>query len=308
MRLANSTVKYFLCALLALIFSSSLGYLGANPEKAVPMAAQKVFTITGQKITDAVLTGWVVSLLLIATIRKMLRGGPQLIPTRGQAILEGVLSLLKSIMEPIVGKHMFKYVFPMLIGYFFFILINNLSGLFPGIGSIAIMDGETPRFLVRPANSDLNTTLALALVSLFGWAYFTFRYAGPRAVFHEIFGNKAEKNEISGAVYYLLFLVFFVVGFIECLSIIFRVVSLSFRLYGNAFGGENLLHHMIALSENLQNFSIIKYLSFIVPLPFYLLEFLVAIIQASVFTLLVSVYVGLISNKGEEHEAQPATI
>jgi F-type H+-transporting ATPase subunit a len=120
MKLVNSTVKYFLCVLLALIFSSSLSYLSANPEKAVPIAVQKVFALTsGQKITDAVLTGWIVSLLLIMGIRRMLRGGPQLIPTRGQAILEEILSLLKSIMEPIVGKHMFRYVFPMLIGYFF---------------------------------------------------------------------------------------------------------------------------------------------------------------------------------------------
>jgi F-type H+-transporting ATPase subunit a len=272
------------------------------------MSAQKIFTFAGQRITDAVLTGWMISLLLIVLIRCMLRGGPRLIPSRGQAILEGMLSMIKSLTEPIVGKHMFRYVFPMLLGYFFFILINNLSGLLPGVGSIAIMDGSTPKFLIRPANTDLNTTLALALVALLGWAYFTLRYAGPHAVFHEIFGNKANKSEIPRIVYLFLVLIFFAVGFIECLSILFRVVSLSFRLYGNAFGGENLLHHMMALSESLQNYSIVKYLAFMIPLPFYLLEFLVAIIQASVFTLLVSVYVGLISNEGEEREQQPATI
>jgi F-type H+-transporting ATPase subunit a len=305
--LASSTVKYFACASMILILSSPLSCLHANSGDGIPMAGQGVFTLAGQSITDTVLTGWIISLLVIAAIRLMLRGGPQLIPTRGQAVLEGALSMLKSLVEPIVGKRMFKCAFPMLIGFFFFILINNFSGLFPGVGSIAIVDGEATKFLIRPANSDLNTTLALALISLFGWAYFTLRYSGPRAVFHEIFGNKAEKGGIPTAVYSILFLVFFAVGLIECMSILFRVVSLSFRLYGNAFGGENLLHRMLDLSESLQNYSAVRYVSFMIPLPFYLLEFLVGIIQASVFTLLVSVYIGLISNEGEEHESKPAT-
>jgi F-type H+-transporting ATPase subunit a len=271
------------------------------------MAGEEVFTFAGQSVTDTVLTGWIISLLIVAAIGLMLRGGPRLVPTRRQAVLEGMLSTLKSLVEPIVGKRMFKYAFPMLIGFFFFILVNNVSGLLPGVGSIAIMDGETTKFLIRPANSDLNTTLALALVSLFGWAYLTFRYSGPRAVFHEIFGNKAEKGGIPTVIYFLLFLIFLAVGLIECMSILFRVVSLSFRLYGNAFGGENLLHRMLDLSESLRNCSIVRYVSFMIPLPFYLLEFLVGIIQASVFTLLVSVYIGLISNEGEEHEPKPIT-
>jgi F-type H+-transporting ATPase subunit a len=291
----------------ALICLSLPGGLFAESGRAISMAAEKVFTLSGQRITDTVLTGWLISLLIIVVVRLMLRGGTHLIPTRGQAFLEAMLSTLKSLVEPIVGKHILKHVFPMLIGLFLFILIHNLSGLFPGVGSIAIMDGETPRFLIRPTNSDLNTTLALALASLFGWAYFTLRYAGPRAVFHEIFGNKAERNEVSRTVYVLLFFVFFAVGFIECLSILFRVVSLSFRLYGNAFGGENLLHHMTALSENLQHYSVVRYISFMIPLPFYLLEFLVGIIQASVFTLLVSVYIGLISNQDDEHSTTNLT-
>jgi F-type H+-transporting ATPase subunit a len=305
--LASSTVKYFARASAFLVLSSPLSCLHANSDDGIPMAGQRVFTFAGQSVTDTVLTGWIISLLIVAAIRLMLRGGPQLIPTRGQAILEGALSMLKSLAEPIVGKRMFKYAFPMLIGFFFFILINNFSGLFPGVGSIAIVDGEATKFLIRPANSDLNTTLAQALVSLFGWAYFTFRYSGPRTVFHEIFGNKAEKSGIPGFMYSLLFLVFFAVGLIECMSILFRVVSLSFRLYGNAFGGENLLHRMLDLSENLQGYSIVRCVSFMIPLPFYLLEFLVGIIQASVFTLLVSVYIGLISNEGEEHESKSAT-
>ncbi|MDR2720862.1 MAG: F0F1 ATP synthase subunit A [Puniceicoccales bacterium] len=305
--MANSTVRYFVYTSAILTFSLPFGRLCANSSDRISMAGEEVFTFAGQSVTDTVLTGWIISLLIVAAIGLMLRGGPRLVPTRRQAVLEGMLSTLKSLVEPIVGKRMFKYAFPMLIGFFFFILVNNVSGLLPGVGSIAIMDGETTKFLIRPANSDLNTTLALALVSLFGWAYLTFRYSGPRAVFHEIFGNKAEKGGIPTVIYFLLFLIFLAVGLIECMSILFRVVSLSFRLYGNAFGGENLLHRMLDLSESLRNCSIVRYVSFMIPLPFYLLEFLVGIIQASVFTLLVSVYIGLISNEGEEHEPKPIT-
>ena len=78
-------------------------------------------------------------------------------------------------------------------------------------------------------------------------------------------------------------------GFIEVISIVFRPISLSLRLYGNVFGGENLLHNMTGL------------VAWIVPIPFYFLEFLIGFVQALVFTLLVAVYIGSICN----HEAEP---
>lgn len=284
-----------------LVLSSFPGVLEAS-SSAVSISAEKVFSLAGHDITDTILTGWIVSLLIILTIRYVLRDGIKLVPSNGQAILECLISGLQSLIEPIVGKKIFKYVFPMLIGYFIFILIHNWSGLFPGVGSVALMDNGTPKYLLRPANSDLNTTLALALVSLFAWAYFTIRYSGIHAVYYEVFGNKADKKEIPGLIYTFLFFVFFAVGFIECLSILFRVVSLSFRLYGNVFGGENLLHYMTAFGESLQQYSIVRYVAYLLPLPFYFLELLVGLIQASVFTLLISVYIGLISNHGNEHE------
>ncbi len=268
----------------------------------VPTAGERIFSLAGHNITDTILTGWLIFALIIIIVRYLLRGGVNIIPSRGQTIIEYLITGLQSLIEPIVGKKIFKHIFPLLLGYFIFILIQNWSGLLPGVGSIAVINDGTPRFLIRPTNSDLNTTLALALVSLFAWGYYTIRYAGIDAVYHEIFGNKANKKDMTSVVYTFLFFIFLAVGLIECLSILFRVVSLSFRLYGNVFGGENLLHHMTGFGEALQQCSIVRYFAYLLPLPFYFLEFLVGLIQASVFTLLVSVYIGLISNQEEEIE------
>ena len=145
-------------------------------------------------------------------------------------------------------------------------------------------------YFYRPANTDLNMTLALAIVSFVAWFFFIMKYAGPKAVLFDLFGNKAEKSDVPVVLYFVLFPVFFVVGIIEVVSILLRLVSLSFRLYGNMFGGENLLT------------SITGIVPWIVPVPFYFLETLIGLVQALVFTLLVAVYIGLICNhEGEEH-------
>ncbi len=298
----KSTVK---CGFLAFVLTLILfpGALVASGS-AVPNAGERIFSLAGHNVTDTILTGWIVSGIIILLVRCLLRGGVHTIPTHGQAVIEYLINGLQSLFKPIVGEKMFHHIFPLLIGYFVFILVHNWSGLLPGVGSIAVITDGAPRFLLRPTNSDLNTTLALALFSVFAWAYYTIRYSGPRAFYHEIFGNKANKSDMGSVMYSFLFFIFLAVGLIECLSVLFRVVSLSFRLYGNVFGGENLLHYMTGFSEVLQKYSIVRYLAYLLPLPFYLLEFLVGLIQASVFTLLVSVYVGLISNQEEESSVE----
>jgi F-type H+-transporting ATPase subunit a len=243
--------------------------------------------------------GWVISAFTIFALKFALRGGVKTIPSTGQSVVESIIGGLREIMEPVVGRKALPVVFPCLLAYFFFILLQNLGGLLPGMGSIGIrIDGEFRPFF-RPSNSDLNATLALALVAFFAWAYFCVKCAGVGGLYYEIFGNKAEKSEISSLMYCALFFVFFAVGLIECISILCRVISLSFRLFGNTFGGENLLHNMYGFSTILKNMPVVNYLSYLIPLPFYFLEFLVAIIQSFVFTLLLSVYIGLVCNHGD---------
>jgi F-type H+-transporting ATPase subunit a len=281
----------------AVFFVGTANCHGHGGEISVPSAV--VFSIGDFPITDSIIFGWIVSALIIVAVRFALRGGVRIIPTTGQAAIESVLGGLGEIIEPIVGKKSFKIVFPCLLGYFFFILLQNLGGLLPGIGSVGVRVGGEFRPFFRPANSDLNTTLALAIVAFFAWAYFCVRSAGVGGLCFEIFGNKAEKSEVDRVIYFALFFVFLAVGFVECISILCRIISLSFRLFGNAFGGENLLHNMYGFSEALKNIPIAKYLSYLIPLPFYFLEFLVAIIQSFVFTLLMSVYIGLVCNHGD---------
>jgi F-type H+-transporting ATPase subunit a len=193
------------------------------------------------------------------------------------------------LVTPIVGPKVVKAAFPLLMALFIFILIQNWSGLFPGVGTIKLFQNGEWKELIRPGNADMNGTIALALVSFAGWLYLVLRYAGPRFILHDLFGNKADKREIPVVIYYFLGPIFFAVGLIETISILFRPVSLSVRLFGNVFGGENLLHSLSAICR------------WGLPVPFYFLEMLIGFVQAFVFTLLVSVYIGLLCNHGDDH-------
>jgi F-type H+-transporting ATPase subunit a len=229
-------------------------------------------------------TSWVVALVLIVIVRLAI-GKPKLVPGRGQAIVENLVQGVLDLTSPIVGSKVVKQTFPLLVAFFTYILIQNWSGLFPGVGTVYYKGHE----FVRPGNADLNGTLALAFVSFIAWFYFILRYAGASFVLRDLFGNKAEKSEVPAFIYYPLFLIFFAVGLIEVISIFVRPISLSLRLFGNVFGGENLLHAMSAITR------------WGLPVPFYFLELLIGFVQALVFTLLVSVYIGLICNHGDDH-------
>lgn len=259
----------------------------------VSASAYEIHKIGPIPVTNSMIMGWVISILLILGVRYALRRH-SMVPGRGQGALEVVVEGVSGLVEPIVGKRMLRPVFPLLIGLFCFVLIHNWSGLLPGVGSVGMVN-EEGKFLYffRPANADLNTTLALALVSFFAWLYYCLRYAGVGTIVHDLFGNKADKKETPGYIYLFLFIIFFGVGIIEIISILFRPVSLSFRLFGNVFGGENLLHAMTNMGG----------IGVLIPIPFYFLEVLIGLVQALVFTLLVAVYIGLICNHDEgDHE------
>lgn len=299
---------FILLPLLATAPAFAAGDGGVSPY------AYQLTEIFGLPVTNAMVTTWVISLLLIVLI-KVLVGKPTLIPSKGQAVVENAVIGIRNIMEPIVGRRVINHVFPLLITLFLFILIMNWSGLFPGVGSfghiayepvtaeqavhmeaagkaVTNIDGqfysEHFKYYFRPANSDLNMTLALGIVSFIAWIWFVLRYAGLKALLFDIFGNKADKKEMPIAIYLSLFIVFIAVGFIETLSILSRLISLPFRLFGNVFGGENLLASMHGM------------VGWIVPIPFFFLEVLIGLVQALVFTLLTAVYIGLIVNHGDE--------
>ncbi len=278
-----------LSSVITLFFSAATLLQAAGED--VSSHAYKVHEVFGLPITNSILTTWFFAILIILAV-KIFVGRPQLIPDKGQAVFETVFEGIRSVIEPIVGRKMVPKTLPLLLCLFLFILINNWTGLLPGVGAFGIHD-ESGHLIYwfRPANSDLNTTAALASIAILAWMYFVFRYAGVKLFFYDIFGNKADKKETPTPLYIFLSVIFLLVGFIEMISICIRPITLSMRLFGNVFGGETLLSKIINMAP------------WYVPaaLPFYLLETLVGLIQALVFILLTAVYIGLICNHEEEH-------
>lgn len=263
-------------------------------EDGVKKTATDLFEIGGIPISNSILTTWIIATLIIVAVR-LLVGTPKIIPNKGQALVENVASGLRDALEPIVGKKMIGKTFPVLCGFFVFILLMNWSGLLPGVGTIKYMTAEHGwQDAIRPANSDLNTTLALSVISFLAWTYFVLRYAGIKALVFDLFGNKADKRELSFIMWLMLGFIFLGVGGIEVLSIASRLISLPFRLYGNVFGGENLIHTLGGIAP------------YVVPAIAGMLEVLVGLIQAFVFTLLSAVYIGLICNHDAGHDEEHA--
>ncbi|MEY2751465.1 MAG: hypothetical protein RLZZ550_1436 [Verrucomicrobiota bacterium] len=276
---------------------SLIGFLApafafASSEGVSPKATD-LFTIAGFPISNSILTTWIIAALIIIGVRLAV-GTPKLIPGKGQGVVEGMAQGLRDALEPIVGKQMIGKTFPLLCGFFVFILLMNWSGLLPGVGTIKFQHGGHWLDAIRPANSDLNTTLALSLVSFLAWTYFVLRYAGVKVLVFDLFGNKSDRKEIGWGMWILLSFIFLGVGGIEVVSIAFRLISLSFRLFGNVFGGENLIHSLGGIAP------------YVIPALAGMLEVLVGVIQAFVFTLLSAVYIGLICNHEGGHDEEHA--
>ena len=280
------SVKKFIVSLAGL--SLAVSSFGSEGGGVAPAAAKLVDFGHGWAITNSMATGWAVSIVLIGVILWVI-GKPQVLPTKSQAVFESLIEALRDLFEPIVGKKAFPATFPLLVTLFLFILVQNWMGLLPGVGTIGLgheVNGEfhLTRPFIRPFTADFNSTIALAIVSFGAYLIIIFKYAGPKLILWDLFGNKADKNETPGWLYPFLSLIFIVVGCIEVFSICIRPFTLSVRLFGNVFGGENLLHGT----------------SFF--FVFYFMELLVGLIQATVFTLLSSVYIGLICNHGDDHD------
>jgi len=261
--------------------------------------------LTNSILVSIFISGFVIWLCRAATSRMLV------VPSPLQNAFEMVVEGLYDMLESIVGRHMISRTFSLLATFFIFILAANWFGLLPGVGSIGWGEpGEklgafhslphvvTP--LLRPTTADLNMTLAMALVFMCFWLYWTLTEVGLKNFVVHLFG---VKGGATGVMAVFLFFIFIFVGAMEVISILIRPVSLSLRLYGNVFAGENLLSSMITLGTDLH---LPKWLSYIasvtLPVPFYFLELLVGILQAFVFTLLCAVYLQLSTTHDEDEE------
>jgi F-type H+-transporting ATPase subunit a len=274
--------------------SSSAATAGTE-EHGLPRKAVEIARPLGFPITNSMVVSWIVAAGLIIFSRVATRNMKQ-VPGGAQNLLEWLVGGLYNFLEAIIGPHLVKRTFWFFATIFIFILSANWLGLIPGVGTIGWGYQSPDGFVVdqplfRGANADLNLTLAMALVFFACWIVWALQEVGPIGFLKELF---APKGESTGFLKVLLIVVFFAVGCLEIVSILFRPVSLSFRLYGNIFAGENMLETMSRM---------IPALGWLLPIPFYFMELLVGLVQALVFMLLCAVFTLLIC----QHEGAVAT-
>ncbi|OGD85623.1 ATP synthase F0 subunit A [Candidatus Curtissbacteria bacterium RBG_13_35_7] len=239
----------------------------------VNLAAETLFNIGPLPITNTILTTWVVTILLIAfayfATKKV-----SLIPHGIQNVAEIAVDSFQDLVSSVAGNKT-KIFLPIVASFFFFILFGNYLGLLPGFGSIGFYEIEHGKEVfvpfLRSINSDLNTTVALAIVSLIATHYLSIRYLGLNGYI----GKFLSLNPI-----------FLFVGILEIIGEATKILSLSFRLFGNIFAGEVLLTTATT-----------KLFAYIIPIPFYFLELLVGFVQALIFAILTLVFMVILTQK-----------
>jgi F-type H+-transporting ATPase subunit a len=265
----------------------------------LPSAAVPVFNVGPLPVTNSMLVTWIVAVSLIIFAQVAMRN-VQSVPAGLQNFWEWMVESLYEFLEGIVGPELVKKTFWFFATIFIFILFTNWFGLLPGVGTVGWGESSTHGFevtrpLLRGGNADLNMTFAMAAIFMILWLIWALRSNGIVGFALHIFGPKGDN---AGFIKYMMIVVFFLVGFLEVVSIAFRPISLSFRLYGNVFAGENLLE---AMSNVIQHPAWAKTVfSVLLPVPFYVLELLVGVVQAFVFMLLTTVFTALICAHDEE--------
>jgi F-type H+-transporting ATPase subunit a len=272
--------------------------LAASAEPEEHGLSQKAVEIArpfGFPITNSMVVSWIVAVALIMFARVATRDMKR-VPSGAQNLLEWLVGSLYDFLERIIGPQLVKRTFWFFATVFIFILSANWMGLIPGADTIGWGHRTPEGFVIdhplfRGANADLNMTLAMALVFFACWIVWALQEVGPGGFVRELF---APKGENTGFLKVVMIVVFFAAGCLEIVSILFRPVSLSFRLYGNIFAGENMLETMSRLVPGL---------GWLLPIPFYFMELLVGLVQALVFMLLCAVFTLLVCQHEEKRAA-----
>jgi len=283
------------------IGKSMFGDLGLPSWLSVPrphpeLPAETVFHLFGFPIANSVIAAWFSIIILVgfsyAATRRM-----KLIPSRLQAVFEFMLGALLKFCQSVAGEEKGRIFFPVVATIFLFVAFNSWLGLLPGFGSITIHTAEGEVHLLRPANTDINMPLALALVSFVFVEYFGLRMRGIRYLgkfinvghFLKGLGHITRGKLRAGLSGLFTGFIHIFVGLLEGLSELIRIVSFTFRLFGNMTAGEILLLIVMFL------------VPWLVALPFYGLELLVGFIQALIFGGLTLVFLTVATTA---HEAE----
>ena len=240
----------------------------------ISLKAQQIFSIGNFGVTNSFFLSLVVFVVL-AGFAFLMRAKIKEIPGKLQNIVEMTMEMLLNLMESTLGSRVAaeKY-FPLIATIFIFILTSNLFGLLPGVGSAWIEHGGKEVPLFHSPAADLNFTLAFALVSVIVSNLIGMSVCG-------VFNYLGKYINLKGPID-------FFVGILEAVSELAKIVSLSFRLFGNVFAGEVLL-------------TIISFLApYFIPLPFMFLEIFVGTIQAFIFAMITLVSISLNISHGHE--------
>jgi F-type H+-transporting ATPase subunit a len=273
--------------------------LGAEPaeHETLSLKAAPLFQVGHFSITNSMLVSWVVAVAVIVFAQIATRN-IKIVPSGVQNFWEWLVESLYNFLEGIIGSELVKKTFWFFATIFIFILFTNWAGLIPGVGTVGWghVDPTTGAFqidrpLFRGANADLNMTSAMAVIFFVLWLIWALQANGIGGFLMHLFG---PKGETSGVLKVLMIVVFFLVGWLEIIGILFRPISLSFRLFGNIYAGESILDVMSHM---------VPYLAWLLPIPFYFLEILVGFVQALVFMLLTAIFTLLIAQHGSGEEA-----
>ncbi|MEK7620493.1 MAG: F0F1 ATP synthase subunit A [Patescibacteria group bacterium] len=266
-----------------------------------PAAAEPLFHVGSFPITNAMINGWIAVFffLVVAFVASRRKG---LVPHGVHNFIEATVEFMLTEVEKVTGDvKRAKQFLPIVGTIFLFILFSNWIGLLPGTGSIGIWglhEGAVELIpLLRPAASDLNLTLAIALFAVITSHVIGLAAIGPINHFSKFVNVRGIWRSLKkGPMAILVAIIEFAVGLLEIVSEIAKVLSLSLRLFGNIFAGEVLLTVMLGI------------FSYFLPIPFMFLEVLVGAIQATVFAMLTLAYLTVATqDHGHEEEAgEPA--
>jgi F-type H+-transporting ATPase subunit a len=274
---------------------------GAHSEHVpLPMIAPKIFEVFGFPVTNSMLVSAVVAAVIIIFAQVALRNA-SLIPGPAQNFFEILIEKISVVLEGVLGWDLLRQTFWFFASIFIFIMACNLQALMPGVGTIGVGTGPTWYNLnqvshpfMRGANADANMTLALALSFFAMWIFWALKFNGPVGVVKHLFIPNAK---MPTGVFIIILPFFIFVGFIEIISIMVRPVSLTFRLFGNIYGGEAIIDQIKHMAPSI-------WMKALALLPVYTYELLVALVQALVFCLLTAVFTALIcrhDDHGDKH-------
>lgn len=257
----------------------------------ISLAAEYLFSLFGKlPVNNAILTTWLVMAVLLL-LGLVLRRSLSAVPGRLQALFETIYDYFMETAANVIGRRdVAQAIFPFVITLFLFITLSNWTGLLPGNSSIGLVEqahaaaAEGKVSLVsflRPPTTDLNMVAAMALLAVGYVQYIGLRFKGG--------GYLKKFFDFSSPI-------MFFVGILELFSELTRTVSFTFRLFGNIFAGKVLVTVIFFLTLTLLP------IFPILPIPFYILEMFVGVIQAFVFSFLVIVLSAVaVSGHGEEH-------